>query len=222
MTFILITIKILSKNIFSSKAVNEYKILLWTKYYSNDWPKTWSLDSNCRYNNCLFTQNRNDFFSSDAVLFHWRDIDTDDLPKYTKQSNQKWILFNMEAPVYTYMKYPNMISEINLFKSIDWVMSYTTDSDIYIPYGRLERCRREWTPKHKFENKSESIAWIVSHCETSSKRELLVEKLKKSFDVDIYGDCGHLKCANQESCYQTIERKYKFYLSFENSVRIII
>lgn len=41
--------------------------------------------------------------------------------------------------------------------------------------------------------------------------------------VDIYGDCGPLKCPKKdqlthtEECFQTILEDYKFYLAFENS-----
>ena len=40
--------------------------------------------------------------------------------------------------------------------------------------------------------KSKDIAWIVSHCETDSKREAYVEKLQKitSLKIDVYGKCG--------------------------------
>lgn len=43
--------------------------------------------------------------------------------------------------------------------------------------------------------------------------------------VDIFGNCGRLKCAwnethwiSQPECYDMIESNYKFYLSFENSI----
>ena len=41
--------------------------------------------------------------------------------------------------------------------------------------------------------------------------------------MDIYGACGPLKCSketfgNRSDCYSMLEREYKFYLSFENSI----
>jgi len=39
------------------------------------------------------------------------------------------------------------------------------------------------------------VAWFVSHCETSSRREKYVEELRKYVDVDIYGKCGSLNCS---------------------------
>ena len=38
--------------------------------------------------------------------------------------------------------------------------------------------------------------------------------------VDIYGKCGAHHCSrkNERECYRNMERHYKFYLSFENSI----
>ena len=35
-------------------------------------------------------------------------------------------------------------------------------------------------------------------------------------DVKMYGNCGKTRCGSQQSCYAEL-RKYKFYLSFENT-----
>ena len=51
-----------------------------------------------------------------------------------------------------------------------------------------------------------------------SDREGLVQSLSKHIKVDVYGQCGKLKCDGQEECYQMVNRSYKFYLSLENSV----
>ena len=191
-------------------------IVLWTKYFSEEWPTYRPTD--CQYDNCFFTQSREEVETSDAILFHWRDIDERDVP-IVKPLHQKWVLFNMEPPHHTYtVSSPYTQSESNLFESIDWVMSYRTDSDIYVPYGWLQRCRKDYKPKYKFENKKKAIAWVVSHCETSSKREVLVKELQKIFGVGVYGSCGFAKCPRNESCFNLIENKYMFYLSFENSV----
>ena len=51
----------------------------------------------------------------------------------------------------------------------------------------------------------------------------MVARIQKLIDVDIYGGCGKLKCPkennqNPDRCFKMIERKYKFYFSFENSL----
>ncbi|KAB7500495.1 Glycoprotein 3-alpha-L-fucosyltransferase A, partial [Armadillidium nasatum] len=67
--------------------------------------------------------------------------------------------------------------------------------------------------------KNKMVSWFVSNCNTPSKRGKYVEELQKFIPVDIYGDCGPLKCdrGQGERCYKKIEKEYKFYLSFENS-----
>ena len=40
------------------------------------------------------------------------------------------------------------------------------------------------------ENKSKTATWIVSHCKTESKRDILVKQIKKLIDVTTYGECG--------------------------------
>ena len=122
---------------------------------------------------------------------------------------------NFESPKLT----PN--KSINpLMERIDWLMTYRTDSDIYSPYGRIDKCNNNnWKPNYKFENKRKNIAWIVSHCKTDIKREEYVKKLQQYIDVDVYGNCGQLKCdRNSKTCHQMIQQNYKFYLSFENAV----
>jgi len=42
-------------------------------------------------------------------------------------------------------------------------------------------------------------------------------------NVDVFGKCGNMTCnkeggVSSEKCYEMIEKKYKFYLSFENSL----
>ena len=61
------------------------------------------------------------------------------------------------------------------------------------------------------------IAWIVSHCHTSSDREGYVRELQKHISVDIYGHCGNHECPDGD-CLKYISENYKFYLSFENSL----
>ena len=64
------------------------------------------------------------------------------------------------------------------------------------------------------------VAWLVSHCHTSSQRELYVNELQKYVPVDIFGRCGKpLKCTvGRDECFKEIEEQYQFYLSFENSL----
>lgn len=66
--------------------------------------------------------------------------------------------------------------------------------------------------------KTKLVSWFVSHCETQSKRSLYVDQLRRFIPVDVYGQCGYLRCDRSSGCLRMLERKYKFYLSFENSL----
>ncbi|XP_066964632.1 uncharacterized protein [Macrobrachium rosenbergii] len=72
-----------------------------------------------------------------------------------------------------------------------------------------------------FFSRPKLVAWMVSHCNTVSGREIYINELKKYIPVDIYGSCGSLKCGRNHLdtfCYADLLRPtYKFYLAFENS-----
>ncbi|UJR08810.1 hypothetical protein I4U23_013065 [Adineta vaga] len=72
------------------------------------------------------------------------------------------------------------------------------------------------------------IAWFVSNCNTHSRREEYVEKLRsqEGIHVDIFGNCKSiyhssilpLQCQKgTPNCTQNTLSHYRFYLSFENS-----
>jgi hypothetical protein len=191
-----------------------YKILFWTKYfYSDDWVDLNLIELNCEYSNCILTKNRNDFDSSDAVLFHWWDIKWWDVPNY-HLTDQKWVLLNHEPP-----KNCPPIESLEPFGGhINWTLSYRYDSDIFSPYGKIFKCDKNLKTKYRFDEKKKSIAWFVSSCDSESKRELYVKELQKHIDVDVFGKCGHLKCSKDKKCHEMIAKNYKFYLAFENSV----
>jgi alpha-1,3-fucosyltransferase len=68
-------------------------------------------------------------------------------------------------------------------------------------------------------SKTTPIAWFVSNCYATSKRERLVNDINKTTLIDVYGKCGKLQCpANAAKCEALLESKYYFYLSFENAL----
>jgi hypothetical protein len=207
-----------SENTYISRNKTSFKILLWTKYFgSNHWVDLNLQDLKCEYSNCILTENRNDLNNSDALLLNWKDISDRDVPEY-HLTHQKWVLYNWESP------HNSPVGALEPFEDqINWTMSYRQDSDIFIPYGKIFKCDKNLKNKHKFYEKNKSIAWIVSNCETDSRREDYVKKLRKYIDVDIYGKCGDFECSedNGSLCYEMIAKNYKFYLSFENSVSFL-
>ncbi len=91
-------------------------------------------------------------------------------------------------------------------------MTFRLDSDVSYVYGKivdadtnhiispLLKNRIKWKrPDNEtslvkiYKNKTEGIAQFTSHCVTFSKRHVLVEKLRKYLNVDVYGNCGKFK-----------------------------
>jgi len=135
--------------------------------------------------------------------------------------DQRYIYFLLESPVHDHLDYSRFSDFFNL------TMTYRRDSDVFAPYGSfrpsepasvesiLNRVRE--LPKKKL------VAWVVSHCNTNSKREEYVRELQKHIPVDVFGKCGPNKCPGPKSgvvsgeCGRLLEREYMFYLAFENS-----
>ena len=108
-----------------------------------------------------------------------------------------------------------------VLQAFNWTWNYRLDSDVYDPVAYLRQSQSP--PSHsqllkQMQRKTKMIAWLVSHCSTRGKREDYVKKLQKVVPVDIYGECGSLKCGKgNRTCYSALN-DYFFYLSFENSL----
>lgn len=164
----------------------------------------------------------------DAILFHLRTFSNEDLP-LTRSQSQRWIFWSLESPQYNMQDIPPLDGLFN------WTMTYRLDSDVVQPYGWVEptgpfNLQPEWqeisnamkiASKNKSNkiNKTKMAAWFVSNCQSQSQREQYANALAKHIQVDVYGDCGALRCDrdNPATCYAMLEQEYKFYLSFENS-----
>jgi hypothetical protein len=85
--------------------------------------------------------------------------------------------------------------------------------------------------QHNFGTREQSsaIVWFVSHCKDYDGRMKYVHLLQQFISVDIYGDCGPYQCGQRRSmgheyrvkedpCFKMVNRKYRFYLSFENAI----
>lgn len=63
------------------------------------------------------------------------------------------------------------------------------------------------------------MAWFVSNCGARNGRLNYAKELQKHIGVDIYGSCGTKRCPRSQakSCFDLLNKEYKFYLAFENS-----
>jgi hypothetical protein len=78
--------------------------------------------------------------------------------------------------------------------------------------------------KNDAANKTRPIVWMVSHCRANGKWETYVRQLSQYIPVDVYDKCGNFSCPRNEAncisdpkCYDMLQTRYKFYLSFEMS-----
>lgn len=103
----------------------------------------------------------------------------------------------------------------------NWSMTYHTESDFVIPYGRYiegipeihSNDTRNWAA-----GKTRLVAWMASNCAVSSWARLkFVQNLERLIQVDTYGNCGKLECPRFALKCDEILSSHKFYLSLENS-----
>ncbi len=109
---------------------------------------------------------------------------------------------------------------------INWTATYRRDSTIVTPYA-VYRPNKDLTTnihsshvqKNWAKGKDSLIAWFVSNCGSKTGRLAYVKELQKYIQVDIYGICGPLQCpiSEHKKCLEMLRKKYKFYLSLENS-----
>ena len=165
----------------------------------------------CAVSNCEFTNNKAYFPNASAVVFH--SIYMKRTPPRS-HPGQLYVFFLRETPVNSNPR----ANQYNL------TMTYRRDSDIPVPVSEVFQkpvTEATYQMKYPFANRTRNVAWVVSHCQTASKRELYAHALKRHIDVDIYGRCGErMFCPRKLTrCFtENLPSTYKFYLAFENSL----
>ena len=180
-----------------------------------------SLRSQCAYQNCRMSNKHGDIANKSAVIFCLTETLPTIPPSLKRSENQVWIVFWVEPPgnidkprrvAYRHRAWRN---------TINWTMSYRTDSDIFYPYGALTSAVDSSNKNYEkiYASKDRFAAWVVSNCYPQSRRmEYTNELIDHGIQVDIYGRCGRDKnFLRFEDIKEIISKKYKFYLSFENS-----
>lgn len=199
-------------------------ILLWNKFgglpnIPIDAKKTGNflLESYCPVTNCDFTSDQNKLNSSDMILFHMRSR-IDKFPAF-RFSNQKWVYL-----IYESQQHCPMCSKLDNLFNLSATFSSTSDiSSIYYSESRLK-----WTSKQSSYNESRYLlsskpgfaVILISDCDEQLNRLNIVKVLRKYIPVDIYGKCSDqgLKCPEIGDCREFLAKRYKFFLSFENSI----
>ena len=132
----------------------------------------------------------------------------------TRYGDQVWIALTREVPWRLNASFDGFFN---------FTATYNERSDIVYNYGRTRRLTNFHTSTKQLvyiKGKEKLIAWFVSHCGAPSKRDDFVRDLKTYIPVDVYGTCGNLTCELKlkVACLNMLQREYKFYLSFENTI----
>ncbi|KAK2158571.1 hypothetical protein LSH36_167g04049 [Paralvinella palmiformis] len=167
----------------------------------------------CPVSRCETTSDKRVMREADAILIHTPLVEN--MPSRPRV-HQTYVMVQVEPHMSNSdILLPAMTGYFNL------TMTYRQDSDIVIHYAHRKRniAFAELVDVDPGD-RPKSVVWVVSHCETPSRRELYAEELKRFIDVDVYGDCGSLRCPkkNNTYCRAMYERTYRFYLSFENDI----
>lgn len=175
---------------------------------------------------CRLSYLDEDLNRADAVVFHLHMTKgVHELPSKRGKPGQIWIFMTDESPLHTFL-YEAENRDISDYDGIfDWSMTYRTDSDVPVPYGRTIRRKTVLpTVADRVVNaeKKKLVAILGSNCSSKNRRWSYVRELKHSLgdDLDIYGHCLG---GNTTACPGHFDRdcpalsSYKFYLAFENS-----
>ena len=205
---------------------NERIILLWNAFYTKttyglgEFGRNAFKKNRCKIDNCRLETNRSLLKDAAAVVFHINGKQMEQFPRHTN-GRQLFVYFLREPPPLASRFSSKYKNQFNL------TMTYRHDSDIPIPVSRVVRKEfgelvnlKPYKMKHPLSGRTRDVAWMVSKCNISSKRHIYVNSLSRYINIDVYGVCGNFTCSKQQtpSCMEDLERKYKFYLAFENSV----
>lgn len=226
-------------------------ILIWTNATQYPFTKftlgsTYFNNKGCKFTNCVLTNNTaffDDVTKFDAILFNSIEVHDDPvLPlPVARATYQKYIFVGAESPV----NYP-VKHKYNSF--FNWTWTYKLNSDNLFTYIAVKdikgniigpKLNMRWMDVRDMKktrsdivsiikNKTEAVAWFVSHCVTSSNRENYVTILRtelnaRGLTIDIFGRCPKFcnrmcPVENMNQCYTLLTEKYFFYLAFENSM----
>ena len=111
-------------------------ILFWTKYFESETTVGGGSESftfiqtmaegmfeKCPQpaNRCRLTNNRSLIEQSEAVIFHIRDLNGNQWPKF-RSPEQRWIFFNMESPHHT--RNEQLLKSLPSHLHFNWTLTY--------------------------------------------------------------------------------------------------
>ncbi|XP_066153424.1 glycoprotein 3-alpha-L-fucosyltransferase A-like isoform X2 [Euwallacea fornicatus] len=211
-----------------SNSRQKYQILIWkygrtieNRHIKNFSGQKLNPFEHCSVNNCEITYEDAALETADLVIFHLHRLKgLQDLPK-RRNYTQIWTFLTDESPHHTFL---NSKDKLKLFNNqFNWSMTYRSDSDIPVPYGRTimkPNPDREIETVFQDKRRDVLVAILGSNCGGNNHRWDYVRELQKYIDVDIYGACGQnlkQKCPGHFGNDCDAISNYLFYLAFENS-----
>uniref|UniRef100_A0A4W5PE05 Fucosyltransferase n=1 Tax=Hucho hucho TaxID=62062 RepID=A0A4W5PE05_9TELE len=192
-------------------------ILLW------HWPfsRPYSLEGDMCSNEygipgCILSDNTSLYPQADVVVFHHHELRTgrSALPLHLpRPASQRWLWLSLEPPVNN----GNLTQYKGLF---NWTMSYRTDADVPMPYGKTVEVLvspNSNSSSYVIPKKGACLAsWVVSNYSPDHARSQVYHNLTKYIPIEVYGRWLKRPLTDQ-SLKPTIGR-CNFYLAFENSV----
>nr|XP_053607590.1 uncharacterized protein LOC128673636 [Plodia interpunctella] len=154
-----------NQDVFEKKN-RTYEILVWKHW---DWLKkrhvynfgrtndSQDIFTDCSVSNCIFTGNDSTINTVDIVIVHLMKRIFPVVEKRNKK--QIWVFLNDEAPTNAFQKTKSLPMLEKLANIFNWSMTYRTDSDVPVPYGRTVPLKR---PK-SFIITHESIAELIPY-----------------------------------------------------------
>ncbi|XP_024935501.1 galactoside 3(4)-L-fucosyltransferase-like isoform X2 [Cephus cinctus] len=208
----------------ASQRSNKYLILVWQygSYLERRHLRRYSPWLDCSVE-CQLSYNSRDLKKADAVLFHLHRMKNRQQMPRRMHLLQRWVFLTDESPLHTFLYGNQELTDYNgLF---NWSMSYRSDSDVPVPYGRTidRQVDVDLTEFYDmFKKKNNLVAIMGSNCGGSNGRWNYVKHLKNLLGdhLDIYGHClqGNINaCPGHFDNDCTVLESYKFYLAFENS-----
>ena len=222
------------------------RIIKWTPPVVN-WVQNGSYPfENCETTVPCEYVDQSSYNTSDIIIinaFHLR-LERE-MPSY-RLPHQKWAFYHTEAPrLNRFRDLTRYLNSFNMTIAYTHHADIVTPYGICLPdrntiktqpssvtdyirkvYGTLTdaapwlRAEKPYVSYNRAKDKRRLVAWMASDCFPKNKRNEYVNILQRHIPIDIYGGCGNLTCLPRLSkeCDQKINKKYKFYLAFENSL----
>ena len=190
-------------------------VLIYTKFYET---KNWTINfSECPFK-CELTVNKTSLNRSDAVIVQAHYKMPPPLLRDPALHNQIWIFVELESPVNSGRHYGTRYDNF-----YNWTISYRRDSDFPLLHGWFipvlsNESQSIAIPTVDSIREKKLVAAMITNCNVSSRRESYISEFQKFAPLDFYGSCGNLSCSTKINCYEVLGKKYKFWLSFENSI----